>query len=525
MERELKDRFESQRIISLSTGADHGLGSLMRFDWEVAYSYAREEEPDRVDTNFIQEGLEFNPNVSAGSIDPGNIQTNPSGEDVNEFLFDELTNENNLTEDRILSAALNLSQPFASGLWKVGGKFRFRDKERDNNVFVYESDDDLFLANVLDPNFDSGVIIDGRYDMGNAFVAPDAARGLISQLDGERDLEEDLADYNGTENTYAAYGLVEMMAGERATILAGARYEYADIDFTSGELILDEEGDIASISPIQGTNDYNYFLPMFHLRYELGPDSNLRAAVTRSYARPNFVSFIPTTTINQEDNEIERGNPDLLPTTSWNIDFLGEHYFSSTVGIVSGGIFYKNLNNYIYTARTEIEREGRTFEVTEPQNFEGGRLFGVEVAYVNPLRFLPSPLDGLGVFFNWTFSQSRSELPERADLNDRLPGQADSLGNFAVAYEKYGFSGRVSFNYHEDYLFEVGESPVEDVFIDKHFQIDISASQKIARQWRLFAEFINVNNEPWRLYIGTPDRPIQEEYYSWWGTFGVKWDF
>jgi TonB-dependent receptor len=525
MERELKDRFESQRIISVATGADHGLANLMRLDWQVAYSYAQEDEPDAVYTNFLQEGITYDPNVSPDFIDPSNIQTNPTGEDINQFLFDELTNEKNLTKDHIISAALNLGQPFASGLWKAGTKFKFRKKERDNNVFVYESDEDLFLANLRDPDFDVQTIIDGRYGIGNAFVGPDAARGLIGRLGGERDIEEDLADYDGTENTYAAYGLTELNAGEKAAILVGARYEYVDTDFTSYELVLDEEGDIASVSPIEGTNDYGFFLPMFHFRYAVGPDSNLRAAFTRSYARPNFVDIIPTTLINQEDREIERGNPELNPTTSWNFDLMGEHYFSRTVGVVSAGFFYKRMNDNIFITRTEIEREGRTFEVTEPQNLEGGKLLGVEIAYQNMIRFMPSPLDGLGVYFNWTLADSTATLPGREDLSDRLPGQAESVGNFALSYEKYGFTGRLSFNYHDDYLYEVGDDPIEDVYIDKHFQIDLSLSQRIASQWRLFAEIINLNNEPWRLYIGTPDRPVQEEYYSWWGTFGIKWDF
>jgi TonB-dependent receptor len=526
MERELKDRFESQRIFSISGGAEHGFANLMRLDWRLAFSYAQEEEPDRVDTNFIQEGVKFSPNVSPDFIDPNNIQSNPSGEDLNKFLFDELALENNLTKDRITSAAVNLSQYFTGGLWKIGTKLKFRKKERDNNKIEYEADDDLFLKDGLDTGFDPGKFLDGRYNFNPWFIQPDIARGLIPNLEGERDIEEDLADYDGTENTYAGFGMVEVNATEEASILVGARYEYADVTYNSGELILDEDGEIDGISPIEGTNDYGFFLPMIHFRYALGPDSNFRAAVTRSYSRPNFQSLIPTTIINQEDREIERGNPQLKPTHSWNFDLMGEHYFSSTVGVLSGGFFYKHMDDNVFITRSEIEREGRTFEITEPQNLQGGHVVGVEVAYQQPLLFLPSPMDGLGLYFNWTFADSGGKLFGREDLKNRLPGQAESLGNFALSYEKYGFSGRVSLNYHADYLSEVDlDGPEGDAFIDKHFQVDLYLSQRISRQWRVFAEFINLNNEPWRLYIGTPDRPLQEEYYSWWATFGVKWDF
>ena len=40
-------------------------------------------------------------------------------------------------------------------------------------------------------------------------------------------------------------------------------------------------------------------------------------------------------------------NPDLKATYSYNFDLIGEYYFKS-VGILSAGVFYKNLNNFIY---------------------------------------------------------------------------------------------------------------------------------------------------------------------------------
>ncbi|MEM9555107.1 MAG: carboxypeptidase-like regulatory domain-containing protein [Acidobacteriota bacterium] len=40
----------------------------------------------------------------------------------------------------------------------------------------------------------------------------------------------------------------------------------------------------------------------------------------------------------------------------------------------------------------------------------------------------------------------------------------------------------------------------------------------------VFVELINLNDEPFRVYEGSPDRPVQEEIYSWWGTIGLQWD-
>jgi outer membrane receptor protein involved in Fe transport len=71
----------------------------------------------------------------------------------------------------------------------------------------------------------------------------------------------------------------------------------------------------------------------------------------------------------------------------------------------------------------------------------------------------------------------------------------------------------------------VGETEAGDIYYDNHAQLDLAASQRIANGLRLFAEVNNLTNEPLRYYEGVADRPIQEEYYRWWGTFGIKWDF
>jgi TonB-dependent receptor len=528
IERELKDRFEEQIISSISGGTTQQLGGDMRLDLMASFGYAEENEPDALYSVYRQDDVVFNPNVSADSIDPDNIQANPVNEDINEFALDEMSLDSNKTTDRHVVVAADLSQPFGGvggnpGRWQFGTKLRFQDKDRDNNTTVGEPEDDVFLSNVADPDFDGGGIIDGRYVVG-PHVNPDFSRSLFPTLPGEKNLEEDLADYEAKENTFAGYGMVELDFSERTHFLTGLRYEYVDVDYTSRELVFDEEGDLVSVAPVEGTNSYSQLLPMVHLRYELTPDANLRAAFTRSFSRPNFSDVVPFQLILEEDREIERGNPDLKPTTSWNLDLLGEKYFT-TVGIVSGGIFYKSMEDQIFTTRVVEDIDGEIFEITQPDNLPSADILGFEGAFQNALRFLPSPLDGVGIYANYTYTTSSADLPGRENTDNSLPGQAENVGNFAVAYEKYGFSGRITWNYHSEYLFEVGDGPETDTFIDSHLQLDLSLSQHLGGGFRVFAEIINLTDEPYRVYEGTPDRPIQEEYYSWWGTFGVKWDF
>ena len=50
-------------------------------------------------------------------------------------------------------------------------------------------------------------------------------------------------------------------------------------------------------------------------------------------------------------------------------------------------------------------------------------------------------------------------------------------------------------------------------------------SQQVLRRVRLFADFLNLTNAPLRYFEGVTTRPVQEEYYRWWSTFGVKVNF
>jgi TonB-dependent receptor len=528
LEKELKDRLETQEIVSVSARGTSFLGGRARLDYRLAWNYAEETEPEAYYTVFRQEDVIFNPNVSADFIDPDDIRANPLNEDISAYALDGQSIEDNFTSDRDVVGAVDLTLPVGSGgtFFKLGGKLRDKHKQRDNLTSVFETDADLFLSDFTDAGFGDGTpFLGGRYVPG-PHVDPAGARGLQSRFpfEGEVDEEENTADCDADEKVYAGYAMAEVYLGRRLMLLPGVRYERTGVDATGYEVVFDEEGDFDTLSPVTTTRDYGTWLPMLHLRYAVGDRSNLRAALTRSLARPNFSDLTPFSLILQEDSEIERGNPDLVATRSWNADLLAEHFFPS-VGLISGGVFYKRLDDFIYPFTFEQDRGGETFDVSQPLNGDEATVRGLEVALQNRLSFLPAPLDGLGFYANYTFTDSETEFPGREGEKATLPGQPKHSGNVALSYEKAGFSGRLALNFHGDYIAEVGGEPSEDVFKDDHAQLDLALSQRIADRWRVFVEVNNLTDEPLRFYEGTEDRPIQEEYYSWWGTFGLKWTF
>jgi hypothetical protein len=94
-----------------------------------------------------------------------------------------------------------------------------------------------------------------------------------------------------------------------------------------------------------------------------------------------------------------------------------------------------------------------------------------------------------------------------------------------VSYERGGFSSRLSTNFHGSYIDVVGAASIYDRYYDSNSQVDLSLSQKVTRNFRVYADFLNMNDALLRYYQGVPDRVLQEEHYHWWSTFGVKATF
>jgi TonB-dependent receptor len=527
IERELKDRLETQKIASISGAGKHFLSGGWALDYTASFSRAEESEPEAYYSTFRQEDVVFDPNVSPDSIDPDDIRANPRNEDSALSLLHEQSSEDNLTSDRDFTAALNLARPLGArsmSFLKLGAKYRDKAKKRENATTLYEPDDDLPLTSYSDPGFDPATtIIDGRYVMG-PFVGPAQGRALVAGLPGERDPEADAANYDATEKVAAAYLMAQLALGERTLLIPGLRAEWTDADYTGYQVLYDDEGDYVATTPTSGTNSYTSWLPGVNLRYRIDGRSNLRAAATRSLARPNYFDLAPYSLVLEEDLEIERGNPQLRPTSAWNFDLLYER-FLDRIGVVSAGVFHKRLDDYIYFFTDEQPIGGKDYRVREPRNGESATLTGFEVALQSRLSFLPSPLDGLGFYGNYTFTDSEAVFPDREGEQASLPGQSRHVGNVALSYEKGGFSGRVALNFHGKYVSEVGDEAAADVYYDDHVQLDLAASQRITKGLRLFVEVNNLGNEPLRYYEGVASRPIQEEYYRWWGSLGVKWDF
>src|SRR5690606_1178363 len=127
----------------------------------------------------------------------------------------------------------------------------------------------------------------------------------------------------------------------KTSLIAGVRLEQTNIEY-SGNYIMDEED---LVGEINNKNNYLNVLPSVTLKHKVNDNFILRAAVTTSLARPNYYNLAPYVNVIPEDSEIAELNPNLKATYSTYFDIMTENYFQN-IGIVSAGVFYKNLDNF-----------------------------------------------------------------------------------------------------------------------------------------------------------------------------------
>lgn len=222
---------------------------------------------------------------------------------------------------------------------------------------------------------------------------------------------------------------------------------------------------------------------------------------------------------------------------------MAERYFKN-VGLISAGLFYKNLENFIYTERVSDYTAAQfandfpnvpnplpadaDWVLFQPKNGESVNLYGFEVGVQKQLDFLPGLLKNLGIYANYTFTTSSAKGIYNEDGEERqdvdLPGTAPHMLNASLGYNDQKLNARVSLNYAGAYLDELGGNAFEDRYYDQQLFLDFNASYQFIPNFRIFAEINNITNQPLRYYQGDSARTMQIEFYQPRYTFGIKYD-
>lgn len=439
------------------------------------------------------------------------------------------------TRGRDLGTALDFSAPWhADGPWSsvvnFGGKVRDENRQYRSLGGFWFGGKPLALSSALgsfsDPQYYS--FASNAFSIGpmpNEAVArayENAGSGFTNGTDSVRNA---LASLRGSERIYAAYVSNTLTSGP-AELYLGLRLENTHASYVGYKATRDTAGNLTALTEVPGTQTYTDLFPSVQLKYTFAPATDARIAVTRGIARPDFGALAPSfqgTFGGSRSNpaNLTEGNPNLRPQHAWNYDVLVEHFFPS-VGVISGGVFYKSITDFIFNRTFTYTGPDPAFVGqlgTRPENGGSGHLFGFEGEWAQRLVFLPGALAGLGFDANFTHVNSRVLINPATGRYGPLQRQAPNLANVAATYDYGPVSSRVGWAYEGANIQSYGDgsaTPNGDTYFYAHSQIDASVIYNFTPRVQVQLQGLNLNNAVFGFFSGTPQRDfaIQREYYG-----------
>jgi TonB-dependent receptor len=491
------------------------------------------------------------------------------------------TREENFRERQVV-AHMNVTVPvtissFISGDVRTGGKVNFLSRENDTKrsyARLSEGDNNReareFLENVVGvANWNSPLRFldfrDNDFDKGKYFLGGDYNMRDVLRTDwmdrymrlapagwprGDRDPFNHIADsrrfdYETDERLSAGYIMADMNVGSRLTVLTGVRYEHFQMDYEAtymlethfdgnGREIFPEEqiaemGEVLTIAK----RSVDHWFPNVQVRYWLTEWLDVRAAYTKTLARPNYNQLMPNIFVFQGGGEA--GNPNLKPTVSDNYDL----YFSfsnNTIGLFTVGGFYKRLQDVVLQQQiqrglldlyapgeiswpdpaTNLPNTRSTQLITTyVNNPHPATVRGIEFDWQTHFWYLPQPFNSMVMNVNYTRIFSEMDYRQIVTIQrtgpDGLPifevkdtirtarllHQGNDVVNVAVGADYRGFSGRISFRLQGDVITTVGNRPEEDAFTEDVYSWDFTLRQRLPIQGvSVFLSGMNITHAP-----------------------------
>lgn len=527
----LRDQRETHRNYLFATGGEDKFGAGYKLDYQIAYTKATYAKPWDLNWTFNNPNsfnVAYN-NTADSNFPSFNVLSGGNVLDPSQYSLAKLNNSQENDNDHEWSGAANLTVPvqFVSSddFLKFGVKARYREKTvtTTNQNYSYAGTDTL-------ANFLGGgpfTYYDDRYAIGyepNGSALTQYLKSNPGLFVGGESVSSDLSGYyDDNENILAGYGEAGVSFGA-LSVLAGVRVENTRATYRGYVQGADASGNPLAPTLSVQKSDYTNAFPAVQFRYQFTPDLIGRFVYSTAIARPGFSQVSGGTFVDVGGGTATTGNPDLKPTYANNLD-LSLQYSLPGSGIVSAGVFDKEMSNYIVarTAHTtSFDGINQLWTLATYENVPA-HARGAEAQYVQKFIGLPWLLKHLGVDSNVTYVDSEVDLFDGE--KSLLPGTSRWTGNAAFFYEDDRLQLRVSAEYVGKNLFTIGGSQDTTTYEDKRLQWDFTSSYIVNPTLTLYFNIKNLNNAPLRFYEGSPDRPLQREFYLQTFEFGARAHF
>ena len=455
-------RYVERDITSFQLRGKHQISPLFgsTLEWSAATSSTSQDEPDRRILSFLTD-TSRTPTVYT-------ISSNALGRPSRFFRG---------LEDNSDNFSIDLTIPFPqwgglSSQFKIGSAFQQGDRMFSESLFEYIPDNTLFQAA-------EGNIAEFFSNENFDYFRDENAPGRPLRGNIVTDASNLQNNYEGEQEVFAGYGMIDIPLSSKLRFVGGARYETTKLNAASQDTSL-EVGDI----------DLGDLLPSANFVYSVNPDMNIRVAATRTLARPNFREIAPYSNKDFVGGFTVTGNPELNRTLIENYDLRWE-WFAGPGEIFAISGFYKKMEDPIEVTFQEGTTASnlRVTWVNVPE----ATILGAEFeARLNLGRFAQA-LTNFTVGGNLSFVNSSVDIAEDELLNRQgidpdynettrdLQGQSPYIVNLDLLYNNYerGTTATLHYNTFGERLARVSRGATPDIFEQPATSLDFVFSQKI----------------------------------------------
>ncbi|WP_337880369.1 TonB-dependent receptor [Rheinheimera sp.] len=225
-------------------------------------------------------------------------------------------------------------------------------------------------------------------------------------------------------------------------------------------------------TPTDVSHSYSHLLPSLNLTFDVAEDQSVRLGAAKTLSRARLdemhasvsASYNSTPDANGNYWAISGGNPLLEPKEATGVDLTYENYFSEE-GYFSVAYYWKDLNEWIFDGRYQLELEGvanpNTGEIPATSgatgsgkvNGGGGTLHGYELSVTLPFNFVSPMLDGFGLIAS--HSRVSQDVTDQNGNAYSLPGLSDTVQTLTGYYDHNGFQARASLRKRSDFKGDV----------------------------------------------------------------------
>ncbi|MBL4650973.1 MAG: TonB-dependent receptor [Aureispira sp.] len=339
--------------------------------------------------------------------------------------------------------------------------------------------------------------------------------------------------YDASQSLYAGYAMIELPLINGLNLVTGARIEYTSVRLkTYSYKVLTAYPELDGKQNILSNLD---ILPAISLNYAPTKKMKIRAAYSRTLARPSFRELAPFTSFDVEGGYAFVGNPNLERTITDNADLRWEFY-PTNKELISVSAFYKNFTNPI--ERT-FNPKALNPELTY-RNVDHAFLAGIELELRKNLGFLTPALEDLqiGANFSYIYSQTTIDEQELTAVRAEYPaapstremyGQSPYSLNALLSYknDSLGFSANVVFNVSGPKISFISTGGTPNTYVQPRPSLNFNISKRIVKGFSIKFAVNNILMSPYRESIKFKGQSYDVSYYEpgMNVSLGIKYNF